>query len=367
MTGLQVVMVGSFPPPVGGAALVNQMVFDALKSRGAKATALDISGPTLAHSRSLGYHAQRARANWRAGRAAYRLAAPEHVLYVVPDAGAGAWYTAGIVRAAANKFGRIIVHHHSCRYIEDYSRPMALLTDATRSKAVHVFLTDGMADSFARRYGTVDRLVATNARFVAEEASIPVSVQGTGTLRLGHLSNLCADKGFFIVADTFDAIRSSGQDATLLLAGPALDDDVVTRINALRTRHGERVTHVGKVSGVAKRDIYRAIDVFLFPTQFRQEAAPLVIYESLAAGVPVLTTDRGVIREIVTGIRGAVCPRDGNFVEFAQKWIIDEAGTPIDRQHRATMIQQEIQQDCAYSIQQYNGLLGLMTSPPEHA
>jgi glycosyltransferase involved in cell wall biosynthesis len=366
MTVRQVVMVGSFPPPVGGAALVNQMVFEALKTRGAEAVALDISGPALAHSRSLGYHAQRARANWRAGKAAHRLAAPENVLYVVPDAGAGAWYTAGILRAAANKFGQIVIHHHSCRYIEEHSRPMALLTDTTRSKAVHVFLTDGMATSFADRYGTVNQFIATNARFVAEEAATLTSLQRTETLRLGHLSNLCADKGFFIVADTFDAIRASGQDATLLLAGPALDDDVISRIDELRVRHGERVTHVGKVSGTAKRDIYRAIDIFLFPTQFRQEAAPLVVYEALAAGVPVLATDRGVIREVVTGIRGAVCPRNDNFTEFVRKWIIGEAGAAMDRQLRAAMIQQDIRQDCAYSIQQYDALLDLLTSPLEH-
>lgn len=356
----RVVMIGSFPPPVGGAALVNQMVLKALQSRGANAVPLDISGPALAHSRSFGYHAQRARANWRAGLAAYRLSGPEHMLYLVPDAGAGAWYTAALAHATADKFGQIVIHHHSCRYIEEHSRPIALLTERTRRKATHVFLTDGMASSFVKRYGNVTTHVATNARFVADEVSKPASILPEGPLRLGHLSNLCADKGFFIVADTFDALRAVGSDVTLLLAGPTLNVEVAGRIHDLQMRHGDRVTYLGPVTGSAKQDVYRKIDVFLFPTQFRQEAAPLVIYEALAAGVPVLATDRGVIGELITGKRGAVCPRDSDFRNFSRDWIGREVGTPIDRHLRATAIKMEMSQECTRSMQQYNALLDLL-------
>lgn len=353
-------MVGSFPPPVGGAALVNQMVLEALREQRIDAVPLDVSGPALAHSRSLGYHAQRVAANWRAARRARRLGGRDRVLYLVPDAGAGAWYTAGVARVAAGGYDRVVIHHHSCRYIEEHSRPIALLTGQTRGTATHVFLTEGMRAAYARHYGEVDAVVATNARFVATEAAFPLARPAAGSLRLGHLSNLCADKGFFAVADAFEALSAGNRDVTLLLAGPILEDAVGARLADLRDRHGDRVKHLGPVAGEAKRDVYRSIDLFLFPTRFRQEAAPLVIYEALAAGVPVLATDRGVIAELVAGPTGAACARDADFAAFAVDWINSQWGGLRERRERGETIKRWIAGACSESDRQYAALLTLL-------
>jgi glycosyltransferase involved in cell wall biosynthesis len=363
VTDHRVVMVGSFPPPVGGAALVNQMVLDALRADDVGVTPLDISGPALAHSRSLGYHANRMRANLRAARQARRLGQPANTLYIVPDAGAGAWYTAGLIRAAEAQYGTVVIHHHSCRYIENHSRPIAMLTERTRRRAIHVFLSDGMAAGFRARYGEVDSRIAGNARFAAEETAIPLTnVRAPGPLRMGHLSNLCAEKGFFLVADTFDAVIKAGIDASLLLAGPALDNQVTARIDDLKARHGARVRHLGAVRGQAKRDFYRDIDVFLFPTQFRQEAAPLVIYESLAAGVPVLATDRGVIAEVL-GKNGAVCARDVDFATFALEHVRSMMASGETFASRAKRIRQHMVDACERSNLEYDALLSLLVTP----
>lgn len=357
-------MVASFPPPVGGAALVNQTVLDGLRARGADVAVFDVSGPTLAHSRGVGYHLRRIVANLRAMIGAGRAGGRDDTLYLVPDAGLGAWYSWAIARAVAGRFGHLVVHHHSCRYIEEHSRPIAMLTDRFRTRTTHVFLTGGMRDAFCRRYGDVDAIVATNACFVAEEALAVPSPVTPGPLRLGHLSNLCEDKGFFVVADTFDAVRERGIDATLTLAGPALDAQVETRIAALVARHGERVRHVGAVRGTAKRDVYRAIDVFLFPTRFRQEAAPLVLYEAMAAGVASLTVDRGVITDVVDGVAGAVCRRDADYITFACDWIAREAGGMADRARRAAAIKERIRAAVATSLAQFDALLGHLTAGP---
>lgn len=360
----RVAMVASFPPPVGGAALVNQTVLDGLRARGADVAVLDVSGPTLAHSRGIGYHLRRIAANLRAMVGAGRTGGRGHTLYLVPDAGLGAWYTWAIARAVAGRFGHVVVHHHSCRYIEEHSRPIAMLTDRFRDRMTHVFLTNGMRDAFQHCYGKVEAIVATNACFVAEEAALAPMPTLPGPLRLGHLSNLCEDKGFFVVADTFDAVRSRGIDATLTLAGPALEPLVEKRIGALMARHGDRVRHVGAVRGAAKRDVYRSIDIFLFPTQFRQEAAPLVLYEAMAAGVPSLTVDRGVIADVVSDIAGAVCGRDADYAKFVCDWIAREAGGDADRERRTVAIKERIRAAVLISSRQFDTLLDLLTVRP---
>jgi glycosyltransferase involved in cell wall biosynthesis len=265
---------------------------------------------------------------------------------------------------AARRYGSVMIHHHSCRYIEQHDRAIAAITAIGRGRTTHVFLTDGMAQAFQRQYGDVTFRVATNAHFVAEEAARPAAPRREGQIRLGHLSNLCADKGFFAVADTFDAVRKAGIDATLALAGPILEPVVADRLADLTAAHGQLVRHIGPVAGDVKLAFYRDIDGFLFPTAWRQEAAPLVIYEALAAGCPVLTTDRGLIAEFVPAVGGAVCPRGADFVSFAVEYLRTHPWDQGARDRRADEIKDWIRAECARSAAQYQAILAQLASPP---
>lgn len=362
MTSPRVVMICSFPPPVGGAALVNSMVRDALVEQQTPVVSINVAGPTLAHTRGLGYHARRIARNLAGMKHALATARAGDTLYVVPDAGAGAWYTAGHLYAAGRRYDHVVIHHHSCRYIEEYSPAIAAGTRHVGDRATHVFLTEGMAAAFQQRYGPVRFQVATNARLVAAEALTPPAAPPSGRgVRLGHLSNLCADKGFFGVADTFDAIRAAGIEATLALAGPILEPEVETRLADLRQRHGDRVHYAGPLRGEAKRLFFRELDLFLFPTQFKQEAAPLVIYESFAAGVPVLSRDLGIIAEIVPTDFGAVVAREESFAVRALAYVREHGWGPEEGSARAAAVKAYIREQCVRSQAQYKTLLATLS------
>lgn len=351
-------MMGAFPPPVGGAAKVNGIVHDALVEAGVEVVRIDLAARQLAHSRSLRYHLDRIARNGRGLLTARRRGRGDATLYIAPDGGAGAWYSWAHVRGVGGGYGRIVIHHHTCRYIAERSRPVAMFTAAHRARATHVFLSPGMAAAFGRQYGPVDFLVASNARFVVDEARAEAGPRAPGPLRLGHLSNLCRDKGFFDVADTFDAVRAAGIAAQLHLAGPVLEPEVTSRIAALRATHGDAVSHAGPVAGDDKLAWYRGIDLFLFPTRWRQEAAPIVTYEAAAAGVPVLATSRGVIAEIVPAERGAVCPAGADFVAFAREQIARfDRGDAVAR---AAAVKASIRTDCDRSVAQWSALIGLL-------
>jgi glycosyltransferase involved in cell wall biosynthesis len=364
MSDARVTMIGNFPPPVGGAAMVNAMVRDALVAAGVNVTRIDVSGPRLSHSRSLAYHARRAARNLLGLRRARAAASRDSVLYVVPDAGLGVWYTRAHMACTARGYGAVMIHHHSCRYIEQHDRAIAAVATIARDRAIHVFLTDGMATAFRRQYGDVAFRVATNAYFVANEASRPPAPRHAGPIRLGHLSNLCAEKGFFAVADAFDALRAAGMDTTLTLAGPVLEPAVAERIANLIAAHGSVVRNVGPLAGEAKLAFYRNIDVFLFPTAFRQEAAPLVIYEALAAGCPVLATDRGVIAEVVPAVAGAVCARDADFVGFVLGYLRAQPWDDGARNRRAAAIKDWIRAESVRSTAQHQAIMAQLAAPP---
>jgi glycosyltransferase involved in cell wall biosynthesis len=363
MSHARVTMIGAFPPPVGGAALVNANVYDDLVAAEVDVTPIDVAGPTLGHTRNLAYHARRAVRNLRGLMRARALASRDAALYIVPDAGLGAWYTRAHMAAAAKRYGAVMIHHHSCRYIEQYDRAIAAVARVAADTATHVFLTDGMATAFRRQYGDVEFRVATNAGSVADEAARPAAPRHAGPIRLGHLSNLCADKGFFAVADAFDAVRTAGIDTTLTLAGPILEETVADRIASLIAAHGMAVRHVGALAGDAKLRFYRDIDLVLFPTNFKQEAAPLVIYEALAAGCPVLATDRGLIAEIVPVVGGAVCARDADFGSVVLGYLRAQSWTQGARDRRAAAIKDWIRAESVKSTAQRKALVAQLATP----
>ena len=63
MTNARVTMIGGFPPPVGGAALITAMICDALVTAGVDVTKVNVSGQRLSHSRNLAFHTHRASRN----------------------------------------------------------------------------------------------------------------------------------------------------------------------------------------------------------------------------------------------------------------------------------------------------------------
>ena len=365
MSGANVTMIGNFPPPLGGAAFVNEIVSNALVNEGVNVTRVDVSGPALSHSRSLIYHARRSIRNlvglWRARAAGTRDA----TLYIVPDAGLGAWYTRAHMAGAAGCYGAVVIHHHSCRYVEQYDRAIAAVTEIARQRGTHIFLSDGMAAGYQRQYGEVSFRIATNARFVAAEAELPAALRPPGAIRVGHLSNLCIEKGFFAVADAFGALRSSGVDATLTLAGPILDAEVEGRLEKLYEDYGTAVQYLGSLSGDRKLEFYRGIDVFFFPTAFRQEAAPLVIYEALAAGCPVLATDRGIISEIIPPVGGAVCGRDEDYSLFVISYIRSRGWDEGARNLRSDQIKTWIRAEAVSSTTQHGSVLAQLAADPQ--
>lgn len=359
MSGRKVIMVGNFPPPMGGAAKNNAILLQSLSNAGMAVVKIDVSAASLSHRRSLRYHWQRVRNNLRAGLMLRRHAAGA-IVYMVPNAGAGAWYSLAQVALAQAACDKLVLHHRTLRYMSRWSRPISMLTNLSRDKAVHVFLSPGMAEGFEAQYGRVDHLVASNARFVAEEAAAEAGDRPPGPLALGHLSNLCREKGFFEVADAYQQLRESGRDATLRLAGPVVEPEVQARLDDLAARYGPSVDYRGSVTGAAKRDFYQSLDLFLFPTSFGQEGAPNVVYEALANGVPVLASDRGCIAEMIPPDAGGIWRGDRSFADFVLEYVRDFSLDAEAHRLRAARVKAWIRAEALRSGDQYSALLEVL-------
>jgi len=307
-----IVVLGLFPPPVTGAAKNTLLFLEDLKACGLDVVGINTAAGGTALDRSARYHLRRLR-QFLINRKRLRSAsdgARSTRLYFVPDGGLGLWYSAGYAQIARSRFDHVTLHHRTFQYIDRPSKAMGRICAMLAGKITHVFLSEGMKQRFFAVYGEQPAIVCTNARYV--EPRVPQKPDDR--LVIGHLGNLCAAKGFFEVADCFEALRARGIPVELQLAGPVVEAPVQQRLNELQTIHGDAVHYHGPVHGDAKDRFYDRLHVFLFATHWPQEAQPNVVYEAYAGGAAVVANARGCIAEMIDEGAGHLVTAPDRFV-----------------------------------------------------
>lgn len=67
------------------------------------------------------------------------------------------------------------------------------------------------------------------------------------------------------------------------------------------------LNNLGPITGEDKNAILINADIFVFPTFYRNEGHPWVIVEALAAGLPIISTNRGaIIESVIDGYNGFI-------------------------------------------------------------
>lgn len=141
------------------------------------------------------------------------------------------------------------------------------------------------------------------------------AANGTAAAREGRSRPLLAasgrlnrEKGFDVAIRALAALARDGVDAELAVVG---DGEERGALAALARSEGveRRVRFTGALSGEALVGAVAAADVYLFPTR-RDEAAPLVLPEAMACGLPVVASRIGGIPEVIDrpGVNGILVP-----------------------------------------------------------
>jgi glycosyltransferase involved in cell wall biosynthesis len=316
----KVLSIGFFPPPVDGQRLITQRMFERLDA------ATIVARHDLDQFPRLG----RLSKPLSAIAACLLLIAARlkgfSTLYLAPHSGMGLAYSCAIVATARALGYRLSIHYHSYRNMARHSQLMAMFIALCGRDATHIVLAPPMAQDLRGLYGKLrDVAVLSNAVFVRPR-DLRRRPAG-GRLRLGHLSNLSRQKGIVQVLDCLRELVVRGVDVELRLAGPAGDAETRALISAAEAELRERLVYLGRLDAEGVHGFYDGIDAFLFPTMHEHEAEPLVIVDAVAAGVPVIATDRGCIGYLLAGEAGTVFAAP-DFVAKAVDCIAHWAGDP---------------------------------------
>jgi glycosyltransferase involved in cell wall biosynthesis len=309
----KIIFIGQFPPPISGLTFITSRLASLLVQAGYDVAVYNTTGP--AGNRSIFFHATRF---VKIGRALFSIASnslsgKSRVCYLTAEGGLGLIYSV-IIAIWARLFRlRIYIHHHSFSYIVRKRLLMKLLTVWSGPEAVHIFLSSGMAEKFASRYGRAIRsLVLSNAALVD---SVPSESRDPKreAITIGLLSNLTADKGLHEFTKIVRIGKERGLPIRGVLAGPVVSGTDRNDLESMKKELGKYLDYRGPVYDEEKARFFRDIDVFIFFTTYLNEAQPTVLFEAMAHGIPVISYDRGCIRSQVAD-GGHVFPQAENII-----------------------------------------------------
>lgn len=124
--------------------------------------------------------------------------------------------------------------------------------------------------------------------------------------RILHLGTLSHLKGTLVLLEAIPLIIRRRRDVEFVFAGPWSHTEDKEWAETYIAQHdiAEHIRFSGQVDGDEKRSLFDSADLFAFPG-VQQEGQPLVVLEAMAAGLPVIFTNRGCLRDtVIDGITG---------------------------------------------------------------
>jgi glycosyltransferase involved in cell wall biosynthesis len=176
--------------------------------------------------------------------------------------------------------------------------------------------------------------VVPNGEDYPELAACPRRYAGRSDFRLLFLGNLIPSKGPGVLLRAAPAVLRRHPGIRFVFAGAWRDPRLKRWALAFLAGHGlqDRVEFTGPVDRARKAALLREADLLVFPTYYRNEGHPWVIVEALAAGLPIVSTDRGCIRESVNG-NGRLVPQED--ADALAETLIDLLGRPAELERMA--------------------------------
>jgi glycosyltransferase involved in cell wall biosynthesis len=229
------------------------------------------------------------------------------------------------VPTAGRRSRRLVVHAHGGHFGEFYRTapaPLrACIRRTLRSVDAAVVHTDCLRPQFAglvpeeRIWSVPNGIDGIPERLLADRTKAGGPGMAPGGQRpptVLYLGNLVESKGFLDVMSAAPLVARAVPGVRFIVAGAYFQPS--DREQAERLMQDPEIRAVvqlpGMVKGDARFELMLDADVFVFPTYYPIEGQPTVLLEAMSAGLPVVTTDQGAIRDTIgDGETGYLVPK----------------------------------------------------------
>jgi glycosyltransferase involved in cell wall biosynthesis len=211
------------------------------------------------------------------------------------------------IHLAAVRGWKVAVHLRGSEFRTFYEASSPLVRRWIRLTLNHVTSVAVMGESLRWVF---EGLVPARRIVVVPNGTPDPKAEGTARddTTVLYLSNLRRRKGVGEAIDAAIAVTRKHRGARFLFVGEWEDDELAAESIGRASEADGRIEFRGPVTGAEKDSLLAKASVVLFPPT-EPEGHPRVVIEALAAGVPVVSTDRGAIAEtIIDGETGFVLP-----------------------------------------------------------
>lgn len=317
--------IGPLPPPIHGLSLINKLMIEHLgeyqihpiilntESKSIHRTFSNISFRFLKMIKIIGFYL-------------YLLMSKKVAkLYISLSGGWGQIYDLVIITVSILFKIPIIIHHHSFAYLNKEKYLTRLIINLASDNAIHIVLCSRMEELLKSYNGKILTSIISNTAFIPNQ-TINVSNEKKEFISVGFLSNISFEKGIYEYIEVFKRLVTKF-NVNGIIAGPFSDKE--SRIyleNSLN--QANRIKYIGSVSNNDKTNFFRQVDILLFPTNYVNEAEPLVIHEAMSYGIPVIAQSRGCINQMIDSNSGIIVLNRDEYIEVAfekiSNWIMNQ-------------------------------------------
>jgi glycosyltransferase involved in cell wall biosynthesis len=200
----------------------------------------------------------------------------------------------------------IYIHHHSFNYLNSKSRLFTLLNCIAGSKTKHIVLGDRMGNILSDLYNIqlAQITILSNIAFFEDANKESDSLfEINHCLVIGHLANLCEEKGIDDFIELCRELKARNIEFIGKIAGPFANKTSEILVRASLDEFDE-IEYFGGLYGVDKDSFFKSLDAFVFPSKYKNEAEPLVLYEAGQYGVLNIGSRRGCMEDVIDGLKG---------------------------------------------------------------
>lgn len=208
----------------------------------------------------------------------------------------GSFFRKAILVRTLKKFGiKTVMHHHAAEFEQFYAslseRGKKYVNDTLKLADINIVLSKNLVSMITEKVPNAKVKVLYNAVKTYDEN--PYNQNAKNILFLGRLGKR---KGIY---DLLEAIRRIDnivdRDVKFYLCGDGDEDNVMKVVKEFGLE--SRIAHIGWIDRDLKRDILNDTSINVLPSY--NEGLPMSILETMAYGIPSVTTNVASIPEVV--------------------------------------------------------------------
>ena len=304
--------VADFPPPINGNNIVTESLFRLHKSEpgiGLKHFSTSI------HSARM-FRIQRLLIFIKVGIRVLFLPKKSHIYFGLAHRmaliGQSLIIISGLVRSC-----NVSVHHHSYFPMgkkEDLPCYVQLIHKYLIHHCTNIFLSEKMRMDYVQNWGVpVKSKILSNSFVPSVRFGESTPILPTEYFTLIHVSNLSKAKGSLLSLEVMEHFLKKNEKFRAVLMGSNSQAEFKETILRLQSRFPNQFTYHSEFHGNTLHQELKTSDVLLLPSNYENEASPLVVHEAQYSGVICVTSEAGTLgSEVLTPGEAS-----GKFLAFA--------------------------------------------------